>query len=495
MQYQSFPGQSGSSLSVDKLAGLRLPDLAHKRFLDVGCNEGFFCGFAHFSGATEVIGLDKSSAAIRKAQKRFPVCTFLNQSWDQLPDGPFDVILLASALHYAADQEALIHRLASLLSPNGVLVLEVGIAPGSGKRWVDVTRSIDQCLFPTRAMLTKVLKPYAWKIIGHSVKQKGDPLQRYVVHIQPLKPFIYLLLEDSGSGKSTISARLFKDTKTVELSGDVLFKQVIYNKTEAPVALKQLIEARFTEYQVGDETKRSYNWGDITKRIIAAGLLAELVDFWIAHLPENTDAALDSYVPAEHRDEVVRLFSERGFMPVMLNWDQSNSVSSRKQDLQQIEAYEHWLKASKTKLGPEVRVKRQQVAGVRFSLDRPTQASRLLTNEPVAIAGWVVPEKIPQSGMVVFARHHDSYIEVPVKRKRNDVLKKVFGDEVPAEYKSVPVGFQLDVDQAWLKAGFTVGVKVGEDEVQLAEIRGLSEGEATIRAAYRKVRGLLKPVR
>lgn len=495
MQYQSFPGQSGSSLSVEKLACLRMPELANKRFLDVGCNEGYFCGFAHFSGASEVTGLDKSVEAIRKAQKRFPACTFLNQSWDQLPEGPFDVILLASALHYAADQEALIHRLAAMLSSNGVLVLEVGIAPGSGKRWVDVTRSIDQCLFPTRAMLTKILKPYAWKIIGHSVKQAGDPLQRYVVHIQPLKPFAYLLLEDSGSGKSTISARLFQDTATYQLSGDVLYKQALTDQVEAPAALKQQIEARFTEYKVGNEVKRSYNWGDITKRIIQADLLPELVDYWIANLPANTDAAVDSYVPEAHRETVVQLFAERGYMPVLLSWDTSNSVASRKLDKEQIAAYGHWLKSSKTKLGPVLRIKRLQAPGLRFSLDRPVNASRLLSDEPVAIAGWVLPDQAPKQAMCFFARQGDVYLEVPIKRKRKDVLKKFFKDGIPAEFQSLSVGFQLDVDPSWLKEGFTVGVKLAEKEIPLAQVRGLSEGEAVLRTAYRKVRSLLRPVK
>lgn len=130
MYYQSFPGQTGNSISSEKLEALRFPDLAGKRFLDVGCNEGYFCGYASFSGATESVGLDQSKVAIRKAQKRFPQCAFHNQSWDRLPEGSFDVILLASALHYAEDQEALVHQLMSKLTPNGLLILEVGIAQG-----------------------------------------------------------------------------------------------------------------------------------------------------------------------------------------------------------------------------------------------------------------------------------------------------------------------------------------------------------------------------
>jgi SAM-dependent methyltransferase len=76
-QYQSFPGVKGASESLAKLEALRLPPLQGKRFLDVGCNEGFFCGYARFDGAAEVIGIDASKATIARAQARFPDCRFL----------------------------------------------------------------------------------------------------------------------------------------------------------------------------------------------------------------------------------------------------------------------------------------------------------------------------------------------------------------------------------------------------------------------------------
>ena len=50
-QYQSFPGAPGDSMTLDKLKRMAFPELAGKTFLDVGCNEGFFCGFARHVGA------------------------------------------------------------------------------------------------------------------------------------------------------------------------------------------------------------------------------------------------------------------------------------------------------------------------------------------------------------------------------------------------------------------------------------------------------------
>src|SRR5690606_4633755 len=89
-QYQTFPGATGAARTADKLKALMLPDLQGRSFLDIGCNEGFFCGFAKFAGASRVVGLDKSTLFIERARRRFPDCEFLLQGWDRLPDGEFD---------------------------------------------------------------------------------------------------------------------------------------------------------------------------------------------------------------------------------------------------------------------------------------------------------------------------------------------------------------------------------------------------------------------
>ncbi len=134
--YQSFPDQGGGSHSIEKLIHLRMPPLRNKSFLDVGCNEGFFCGYAKHQGATRVVGLDMSANFIARARVRFPDCEFLQQTWDKLPNEKFDVILLASAIHYADDQPALIQRLVDQLSPDGTLILELGIVSDPANNWV-----------------------------------------------------------------------------------------------------------------------------------------------------------------------------------------------------------------------------------------------------------------------------------------------------------------------------------------------------------------------
>ena len=146
--------------SRQKLVALRLPSLNGESFLDVGCNEGLFCGYAKFDGEQRVVGLDISAVYLDRARKRFPDCEFLQQSWDDLPQGPFDVILLASSIHYADDQALLIHNLMRTLALNGTLVLELGVHPAPGRQGVTVKGSHRGRAFPALGTIEQVRKQY-----------------------------------------------------------------------------------------------------------------------------------------------------------------------------------------------------------------------------------------------------------------------------------------------------------------------------------------------
>src|SRR3546814_17265563 len=100
-QYQSFPADSGDLRTLETLKALKLPELGGLGFLDVGCNEGFFCGFAKFQVASRAVGIDQSRAFIERPRARFPACEFQHQRRDQLSDAFFEVLLLASALPHA----------------------------------------------------------------------------------------------------------------------------------------------------------------------------------------------------------------------------------------------------------------------------------------------------------------------------------------------------------------------------------------------------------
>lgn len=308
-QYQSFPDAAGDSRTLEKLKALKLPDLSGRRFLDVGCNEGFFCGFAKFQGAVRSIGIDHSRAFIERAQGRFPACEFHQQGWEQLPDGSFDVILLASALHYADDQAALLHQLVERLAPDGLLVLELGIASSEKSEWIRIKRGIDERYFPSMPKLREVLADYAWKWMGRSVSQDGDPVGRHVIHISRRRPVAYLLMQPPGFGKSSLASRLFVPAGMPVVSGDQQLSLVAEGKLDAPEQLRSTIADDYSPFRI-DQT---------IQRIFENDLGGDLVRLWAAQAGDR-DFALDAYVPPERHTLVEEAFIALGYLPVQLHW-------------------------------------------------------------------------------------------------------------------------------------------------------------------------------
>jgi len=309
-QYQSFPDAAGDSRTLEKLKALRMPSLAGKRFLDVGCNEGFFCGYAAFDGAARVVGIDASAAYIARARRRFPACEFLQQGWDDLPEGPFDVILLASALHYADDQPALVAALVQRLAQDGILVLELGIASSPRDEWVRVERGIDARDFPTMPLLRRVLGEYAWKWMGPSVAQAGDPVARHVIHVSRPRPVAYLLMQPPAYGKTSIAERLFPKAGVRLVSGDQTIARVAKGERAAPEALKSLLSRDYSPFRL-DETIRE---------VFESGLGPQLAAIW-AEEGQGADFALDGYVPREWHAQVEAALTGAGYMPVVLSWE------------------------------------------------------------------------------------------------------------------------------------------------------------------------------
>ena len=233
MTYQSFPWQAGDSRSFEKLAALYLPALKGKSVLDVGCNAGFFCGWAAFQQASRVRGIDNNQAFIEQARLWFEECSFGCQSWEELGPEKYDLILCLSAIHYAKDQQQLLDLLMSRLKPGGLLALELGIAPGEADEFVAVKRSIDSRFFPTKLKLRNMLAPYTFKYIGPSVDQAGDPLPRHVYHISHALPLAVLFLDEHYSGKTRVAERILSPTLQ-RLSGDAIYRRIAEGKLEAP---------------------------------------------------------------------------------------------------------------------------------------------------------------------------------------------------------------------------------------------------------------------
>lgn len=468
MQYQSFPDVKGGSNSLDKLSALRLPPLAGKSFLDVGCNEGFFCGFALFEGASHIVGLDRSAQAIRRATARFPGVSFVQSSWDTLPEGQFDIITLLSALHYAEDQEALIHALMGKLTETGVLVLEIGMAPGTENAWVSVKRSIDERVFPTRAKLGSVLAKYAWKVMGHSVNQAGDPLQRYVVHVRHKQPFVYLLLDDPGSGKTTLARHLFAPRKIPVVSGDKIYQRIATGQLKGvPSGIQELVEREFTTARIDK----------VTRQLFDAGFAADLVALWTRQV-KYRDFALDTYVPEEWRPVVAEEFQILGFYPVAMNLPTKPLPPARTSIVRAKEYHEFLTKHAPAPQGPTVVIHRSKPAKntppLRWHLDSPQDGERMDDSDgQLRVSGWLVSTTEPQGAITIRLITANKEVACrPLSRKRPDVLKAVFGatEAAPAYWQEKPCGFQLQASVEQLRQGLALYAEVDGENFELARL-------------------------
>jgi len=207
-QYQSFDDAPGMVDSRAKLMAFRLPPLQGLSVLDVGCNEGYYCGVAARAGATRVVGLDGNRDFIAAAKRRFPNIEFLCRSWDSLPDEQFDLVLFTSGFHYLPTIEAavaMLGRLARCLKKNGTLVLEVGVAPDAGSQLVEVVRPDGQVRYPTIELFISMLRQAGLveRYMGQSTS--GDGIERQVFHCKRFKPSVLFVRGGHGVGKTRMA--------------------------------------------------------------------------------------------------------------------------------------------------------------------------------------------------------------------------------------------------------------------------------------------------
>ncbi len=315
-RYQTFHG-AGSSDSPAKLAALRLeeleqspglPPLHGKRVLDLGCNEGFFCRTAVEQGATRVLGVDQSRDAIEAARRQVPEAEFLEASWWEVHSGTFDVILFLSAIHYESRPCELLRHLSTLLSPEGTLILECGMwdhAPRQG--WQAVNRHDGLKRYPTRSYLQNtLLADYAWRAIGPSVEQAGDPIDRYVYHCRRRKPAVILLHGESRIGKSTIARAIEHDQNVY--STDDLLHQLFHGAHYAGLRIRDAIARTCRD---GPPVTAS----EMIEVIAGLDLIGDFGDLLVEELPLDLDVAIvegHALSNPDLREHLIRKLRDRG---------------------------------------------------------------------------------------------------------------------------------------------------------------------------------------
>lgn len=227
MTYQAHDESNNAvSDTQHKLRRLRLPeDLTGKRVLDIGCNEGFFCGLALQRGAASVIGIDFDASNIEFAKAKYgdERIQFLRQSWAELPPGLFDLVIWSSAMHYELDARSVAEAIFDRLAPGGLFVLECGVLFTPGKDLVPVPRIADTRWYPTREFLFQsILARFSARQVAEAEIAFGDYVPRVVIHCTKALPSVILVRGSTLDGKSTVAERLrVAATKVVSLDSVV----------------------------------------------------------------------------------------------------------------------------------------------------------------------------------------------------------------------------------------------------------------------------------
>jgi SAM-dependent methyltransferase len=115
----------------------RLDTTGVARALDVGCGFGAtLFSLARSADAAELIGLTLSPYQARVAEREArrvglaSRTSFLARSFDELPDGPFDLVLSIEALFHATDLARTLRAVAERLVPGGRVALVEDMAGG-----------------------------------------------------------------------------------------------------------------------------------------------------------------------------------------------------------------------------------------------------------------------------------------------------------------------------------------------------------------------------
>lgn len=175
-----------------KFRSLGLPSLHGKRYLDLGCNAGTFCALALEEGAASVAGLDIDERMVQHAKQEIPEAEFFQSRFEDMDLGTreFDVITIASAIHYSREFLVVAKNIFDCLSPQGLLVIEGGLFDPLGSTTLNAPvpnwRQIgDHCRHLSSRFVSDVMFPDSnVTLVGPSLQQGGDNLSRYVLHVK-----------------------------------------------------------------------------------------------------------------------------------------------------------------------------------------------------------------------------------------------------------------------------------------------------------------------
>lgn len=244
-------GQTDSSY---KLTRLKMPaNLTGKTVLDIGCNEGFFCNQALQRNAEKVIGIDKDTRFLTEAKERYsdPRITYVNQGWDTLPEGLFDLILWTSAMHYELDPQKVLCNIADSLSPAGTFILECGVYTSPRKEMLYSLRHDGGLWYPTLPLIEDMLTKagLSYRMVSQAEVVGTDPIPRVVFHCTRKVPTVMVMAGTTRTGKTSLASLLFPvATKVISLDQ---FVARIWGSKWVHTPLEKFIQETTTAHNLG----------------------------------------------------------------------------------------------------------------------------------------------------------------------------------------------------------------------------------------------------
>lgn len=229
--HEATPARAGErqvSLLEEELLRLALPPLMDRSFLEIGCAGGFYCGFAWFEGACEIIGVDAEEKALAEARARFPQCSFSGFAGSLgrilARQGGFDVIL-CSSLPPGVDAAAFLPLFMAGLARRGTLILKTDMEEaGPAPRTLAEAAFHPEATRPAEPGLASALDAYVYKDMGQSVFTDAQGGKKHILHVRNRSPYAILLMGDSASGKSTVARKLFAGFPVIH--GDSLLTRI-----------------------------------------------------------------------------------------------------------------------------------------------------------------------------------------------------------------------------------------------------------------------------
>lgn len=188
------------------------------KLLDIGCATGLFMLEAQKAGF-DVYGIDVSSYAISIARRRFPdrvKCASVERA--KFKKTSFDVITLFDVIEHLGNPRRVLSRIAALLKPNGLLVINTGdtdslLAKLQGSYWHFFIPP-QHFFYFSKNNLTRLLTEVGLRV--ESVDRKGKWVTiRYLFHLarqiqqDVIAKWGFALVRGNRLGKIPIYLNLF----------------------------------------------------------------------------------------------------------------------------------------------------------------------------------------------------------------------------------------------------------------------------------------------